>query len=298
MFGPRKANYEDVEFWHNPERTGWLMKQGELGVRRRRRGASLSPRHARTQNKRPPPRRVHQDVAPPLVCAQAGQDLLVQVGRRHARAFLFSFVGLRLCCCRARAAAFGACLCRPPPPPRSLITSSRTHPTHVQDSVPRGVIEVRKCLSIKGAEDAINKPHAFEVSARRERESEGARERERESARGARGARERQQQPADDRLTALHQPLVVVPPSPPRTPQTHRLLPPTHARTHKRQRRPPLKKHAPPKKQPKVSTTDDSMYFVADSDKDKEDWINAVGRAIVKHSRSLLETDAADYTTA
>ena len=29
MFGPRRANYEDVEFWHNPERTGWLMKQGE-----------------------------------------------------------------------------------------------------------------------------------------------------------------------------------------------------------------------------------------------------------------------------
>jgi hypothetical protein len=26
------------------------------------------------------------------------------------------------------------------------------------------VIEVKKCLSIKGAEDAINKPHAFEVS--------------------------------------------------------------------------------------------------------------------------------------
>ena len=75
--------------------------------------------------------------------------------------------------------------------------------------MPRGVIEVRKCLSIKGAEDAINKPHAFEVS-----------------------------------------------------------------------------------------TTDDSMFFVADSDKDKEDWINAVGRAIVKHSRSLLEHDTADYTTA
>ncbi len=56
--------------------------------------------------------------------------------------------------------------------------------------------QVKKCLSIKGAEDAINKPHAFEVS-----------------------------------------------------------------------------------------TTDDAMFFIADSDKDKEDWINAVGRAIVKHSR-------------
>jgi hypothetical protein len=55
---------------------------------------------------------------------------------------------------------------------------------------------VKKCLSIKGAEDTINKPHAFEIS-----------------------------------------------------------------------------------------TTDDNMFFIADSDKEKEDWINAVGRAIVKHSR-------------
>ena len=29
---------------------------------------------------------------------------------------------------------------------------------------------------------------------------------------------------------------------------------------------------------------------------EKEDWINAVGRAIVKHSRSLLDNDQADYT--
>lgn len=33
-----------------------------------------------------------------------------------------------------------------------------------QDSVPRGIIEVNRCLSIKGAEDVINKPHAFEIS--------------------------------------------------------------------------------------------------------------------------------------
>jgi len=33
-----------------------------------------------------------------------------------------------------------------------------------QDSVPRGIIEVEKCLSIKGAEDTVNKPHAFEIS--------------------------------------------------------------------------------------------------------------------------------------
>ena len=33
-----------------------------------------------------------------------------------------------------------------------------------QNTQPRGIIEVNKCLSIKGAEDAINKPHAFEIS--------------------------------------------------------------------------------------------------------------------------------------
>ena len=33
-----------------------------------------------------------------------------------------------------------------------------------QDSQPRGVIEVNKCLSIKGAEDRVNKAHAFEIS--------------------------------------------------------------------------------------------------------------------------------------
>jgi hypothetical protein len=30
------------------------------------------------------------------------------------------------------------------------------------------VIEVEKCLSIKGAEDVINKPHAFEISTHSE----------------------------------------------------------------------------------------------------------------------------------
>ncbi|KAK9807263.1 hypothetical protein WJX73_004759 [Symbiochloris irregularis] len=76
------------------------------------------------------------------------------------------------------------------------------------DSQPRGVIEVNKCLSIKGAEETLNKPHAFEIS-----------------------------------------------------------------------------------------TTETNMYFIADSDKDKEDWINAVGRAIVRHSKSMLDHDQGDYTT-
>jgi len=67
-------------------------------------------------------------------------------------------------------------------------------------SVPRGWIEVKTCLSVKGAEDALNMPHAFEIS-----------------------------------------------------------------------------------------TNFDTMYYRADSDKEKEDWINAIGRAIVRHSSSLCE---------
>lgn len=31
-FGKGPKNYGDVEFWHTPERTGWLMKQGEADV--------------------------------------------------------------------------------------------------------------------------------------------------------------------------------------------------------------------------------------------------------------------------
>ncbi|KAI8464766.1 MAG: PH-domain-containing protein [Monoraphidium minutum] len=131
LFGARKVE-TDVEFWHNPDRSGWLMKQGEYIKTWRRRWFVL----------------------------------------KQGKIFWFK---------------------------SDVVTP---------DSVPRGVIEVKKCLSIKGAEDTINKPHAFEIS-----------------------------------------------------------------------------------------TTDDNMFFIADSDKEKEDWINAVGRAIVKHSRSLLDNDQADYTT-
>lgn len=63
-----------------------------------------------------------------------------------------------------------------------------------------------------------------------------------------------------------------------------------------------------------VSTTVENMFFIADTEKvwlhttfckqciaslqqEKEDWINAVGRAIVKHSRSLIDHDEPDYTT-
>lgn len=84
------------------------------------------------------------------------------------------------------------------------VINVRTHP---QNTEPRGVVEVNRCLSIKGAEDAINKPFAFEIS-----------------------------------------------------------------------------------------TADTNMYFIADTDKEKEDWINAVGRAIVRHSKSVLDREQRDYS--
>ena len=80
-------------------------------------------------------------------------------------------------------------------------------PSVSQSSTPRGVIEIDQCLSIKGAEDAINKPNSLEIS-----------------------------------------------------------------------------------------TSDSSMFFIAESEKEKEDWINAVGRAIVRHSSSVMESEQIDYT--
>ncbi|KAG1672501.1 hypothetical protein FOA52_002810 [Chlamydomonas sp. UWO 241] len=129
----KKGDYGGVEFWHSPERCGWLTKQGDYIKTWRRRWFVL----------------------------------------KGGKIFWF----------------LNDCV--------------------TQESVPRGVIDVNKCLSIKGAEDAINRPFAFEIS-----------------------------------------------------------------------------------------TVSDSMYFIAESEKEKEDWINSVGRAIVKHSRSLLEHDRGDYTTA
>lgn len=122
--GPR------VEFWVNPERVGWLMKQGE---------------HIKTWRRR---------------------WFILKAGK------IFWF------------------------------KSEQIDPT----SVPRGVIDVSKCLSVKGAEDTINKPCAFEIS--------------------------------------------------------------THV---------------------------DTMYFIADNDKEKEDWINSIGRAIVRHSASLQDEEVLNY---
>ncbi|KAG5033091.1 hypothetical protein JHK85_017073 [Glycine max] len=34
-----------------------------------------------------------------------------------------------------------------------------------------------------------------------------------------------------------------------------------------------------------LSTRSDTMYFIVDSEKEKEDWVNSIGRSIVQHSR-------------
>ncbi|KAF6147081.1 hypothetical protein GIB67_036800 [Kingdonia uniflora] len=73
-------------------------------------------------------------------------------------------------------------------------------------SIPRGVIPVSTCLTVKGAEDVLNKQFAFELSTSRE-----------------------------------------------------------------------------------------TMYFIADTEKDKEEWINSIGRSIVQHSRSVTEAEVVDY---
>jgi len=44
-----------------------------------------------------------------------------------------------------------------------------------------------------------------------------------------------------------------------------------------------------------LSTRNDTMYFIADSEKEKEDWINSIGRSIVQHSRSVTDREIVDY---
>ncbi|CAI9273694.1 unnamed protein product [Lactuca saligna] len=117
---PNADDYDGVEYWLNPERTGWLTKQGEYIKTWRRRWFVL----------------------------------------KQGKVFWFK---------------------------ESIVT---------RGSRPRGVIPVAACLTVKGAEDVINKQFAFELSTR-----------------------------------------------------------------------------------------SDTMYFIADSEKEKEDWINSIGRSIVQLSR-------------
>ncbi|KAL6145786.1 hypothetical protein ACLB2K_056471 [Fragaria x ananassa] len=45
----------------------------------------------------------------------------------------------------------------------------------------------------------------------------------------------------------------------------------------------------------KLSTRSETMHFIADSEKEKEDWINSIGRSIVQHSRSVTDSEVVDY---
>ncbi|KAJ6795193.1 putative pleckstrin homology domain-containing protein 1 [Iris pallida] len=120
-----------VEFWSDPERTGWLNKQGEYIKTWRRRWFVL----------------------------------------KQGKLFWFK---------------------------DSAVTRA---------SVPRGVVPVATCLTVKGAEDSLNRQFAFEIS----------------------------------------------------------------------------------------TPGGDTMYFIADSEKEKEEWINSIGRAIVQHSRSVTDAEVVDY---
>ncbi|KAK1297787.1 hypothetical protein QJS10_CPB14g00869 [Acorus calamus] len=44
-----------------------------------------------------------------------------------------------------------------------------------------------------------------------------------------------------------------------------------------------------------LSTPTETMYFIADTEKEKEDWINSIGRSIVQHSRSVTDSEVVDY---
>ncbi|KAK8545008.1 hypothetical protein V6N13_066317 [Hibiscus sabdariffa] len=128
---PNPDNYKGVEFWANPERAGWLTKQGDYIKTWRRRWFIL----------------------------------------KQGKLLWFK-------------------------DPASV---SRR-------SAPRGVVSVGQCLTVKGAEDIVNKAFAFELSTR-----------------------------------------------------------------------------------------DSTMYFIADTEKEKEDWINSIGRSIVQHSRSVTDSEVVDY---
>ncbi|CAN6688417.1 unnamed protein product [Malus baccata var. baccata] len=48
-----------------------------------------------------------------------------------------------------------------------------------------------------------------------------------------------------------------------------------------------------------LSTTNhDTMYFIVNLEKEKEKWINSIGRSIVQHSRSLTDSEVVDYDSS
>ncbi|KAL5543276.1 hypothetical protein UlMin_010986 [Ulmus minor] len=45
----------------------------------------------------------------------------------------------------------------------------------------------------------------------------------------------------------------------------------------------------------KLSTQTETMYFIVDTEKKKDDWINSIGQSIVQHSRSVTDSEVVDY---
>ncbi|XVF82226.1 hypothetical protein PTKIN_Ptkin16aG0028300 [Pterospermum kingtungense] len=43
-----------------------------------------------------------------------------------------------------------------------------------------------------------------------------------------------------------------------------------------------------------LSTRDSTMYFIADTEKEKEDSINSIGQSIIQHSRSIIDSEVVD----
>ncbi|KAJ6964429.1 pleckstrin [Populus alba x Populus x berolinensis] len=127
---PNPEDYRNIDFWSDPERSGWLTKQGDYIKTWRRRWFVLK------------------------------QGKLVWFKDRNV----------------------------------------------TRGAIPRGAIPVGKCLTVKGAEDVLNKPYAFELS-----------------------------------------------------------------------------------------TSQETMFFIADSEKEKEEWINSIGRSIVQQSRSVTDSEVVDY---
>ena len=44
-----------------------------------------------------------------------------------------------------------------------------------------------------------------------------------------------------------------------------------------------------------LSSRQEIMYLIAGSEKEKDEWINSIGRSIVQHSRSLAHHEVLDY---
>ena len=216
-----------VEFWHSPERCGWLMKQGtgrrdKSAAESERRfalnevldfGASDATSRGNGDGGFGLPRPWRSSSRPRMRGPRArrslrARGLRVLTTSLSLSAFFLSGEYIKTWRRRWFILKQGKIFWfkteevgpvswdqRPPSLVARLVPLCSRFPRS-QTSIPRGVVDISRCLSIKGAEDVINKAHAFELS-----------------------------------------------------------------------------------------TNTETMFFIADSDKEKEEWISSVGRAIVRQSK-------------